>query len=130
MNEHPETLEYREELKKDFTKNYIRIVYDGKTGVFTEIYLYNYEYGTVTVSGGKKSVHRWEDEDEAKSLSGINRRYTGIFLNGPANDGMTEQKIISAASGFLKAVKPGKSEMEIIRKAIDAIRSAAEEKPE
>ena len=72
------TLEYKEELRRDFTKNYLKIIYNKKTEIYNKIYLYNYEHGIIEITNGVKTVHRWENEEEAQSHSYLNRRYTEI----------------------------------------------------
>ena len=116
-------IEYKEELKEDFTKNYIEIEYESDKDKFLNIYFYNYEYGTINIKDGIKVVHRWENDDEAKSHSYLSRRYTVVFLNGIVDDFEIESKIIDAVLEFIKSKSMENGEMEIINRAVEYTKS-------
>lgn len=114
-------LEYKEELRKDFTKNYLKIIYNPMTGIFSEIYLYNYEHGIIKAANGIKTVHRWENEEEAQSHSYLNRRYTVAFLNNEAADITLEKEIINELLKYLKTISIREEEEKIIHKTVKYI---------
>ncbi|QQO10367.1 hypothetical protein [Breznakiella homolactica] len=116
------TLEYKEELRTDFTKNYLKIIYNKKTELFKEIYFYNYEYGIIEVKNGVKTVHRWENEEEAQSHSYLNRRYTVTFLDGKINDIGLEKQIINEILKYLETIFIKKEEKIILNKMLKYIR--------
>lgn len=116
-------LTYKELLRIDFTKNYLEIEFDEATEQFISIYAYNSSCGTIRVCGGAKEVHRWENEDEAKASSYLNRRYTAVFLDGPAEDPGTEDCIIRHISEYIDAEQIPAPEKTIIEKAFRYLKS-------
>lgn len=115
-------IEYKESLRSNFTKNYIEIEYDETRKQYVSIYLYNYAHGTISVTGGRKEVHRWESEDEAESVSYISRRYTTVILNGAPDDPETEGHIIQSISDYIDAAPIPPKDREIISGAFDYIK--------
>jgi hypothetical protein len=94
MNENIIHLEYKEMFSKEYTGNYLKIIYDKNKNTFNKIYLYNYKYSTINIEKSEKIVHKWETEDQAKEGSYLNRNYQIICLNGIENDKTLENNII------------------------------------
>ena len=74
-------LEFCEELREDFTKNFFKVVFN-EAGNCEKIYINCYEAGTLEYKNGFLEMHRWENEDEAQSGSYLSRHYTQRLLDG------------------------------------------------
>jgi len=112
-------LEYKEDLKEDYCKNYFEIFYDENRKIFQKIYLYSSQYGTIELKNGKKEIHKWETEDEAQANSYLNRNYPIICLDGIANDSELEKNIILENMNYIKTLKLKEQEMFVINNAIN-----------
>jgi hypothetical protein len=116
-------LEYRKIFRKDFTGNYIEIIYNKENNKFERIYFYDSENGTWEYQNGIKKIHRWENEDEAQSGSYLNRRYTSRLLNGEVDDPIAEDKIIRASCDFIKTKDIDEEERKIINEAFNIVKN-------
>ena len=97
-------LKYCEELRADFTKNYFKVILD-EAEHCEKIYINTYEAGTLEYKNGSVEMHRWENEDEAQSVSYLSRRYTQRLLDGVINEPDTKTKMIGIIkSSMEKAV--------------------------
>ncbi|MCL2800469.1 MAG: hypothetical protein FWD28_01745 [Treponema sp.] len=116
-------LEYKELLTPDYTRNYLEIKYNESNKEYIKIYIYNSEYGTIEIVNGKKEMHKWETEDEAKTGSYLNRNYPIIGLNGVSDDSRLEDLIINENLKYINKIKPSKKELEIINNAVKYIKN-------
>jgi hypothetical protein len=74
-------LKYCEDFRVDFSKNYCNVVFS-ETGNCEKVYISSYEAGTLEYKDGVLEMHRWENEDEAQSVSYLSRHYTQRLLDG------------------------------------------------
>ena len=86
-------LKYCEELRADFTRNYCKVIFS-EQGNCEKVYINCYEEGTLEYKNGSIEMHRWENEDEAQSVSYLSRRYTQRLLDGVINEPDTKTKMI------------------------------------
>ncbi|MDR2471188.1 MAG: hypothetical protein LBD09_03645 [Treponema sp.] len=114
-------MEYKENLKSDYAKNYFEIFYDELRNIFKKVYLYNYQYGTIEIENGKKKIHKWETEDEAQTDSYLNRNYPIICLDGMTNDPVLENNIIAENMKYIHTLELSDHELLIIDKAVKYI---------
>ncbi len=81
-------------LRKDFVQSSIVIKYFENTFEVIQIIINNYEFGTIEISNNQKETHCWENENQAESVSYLQRRYTSILLNGEVKDPTFEDDLI------------------------------------
>jgi hypothetical protein len=125
MDEEYTHIEYKEELRENFTKNYLEIKYNAKENEFIEIYFYNSDYGKIKYINGNKEMHTWETEDQAIKNSSLGRHFTQVCLNGVSTDMDTENKIIKENVEYLKTQKIDNATIKIINEAIRLIKKCA-----
>jgi hypothetical protein len=118
-------LEYKQNLRTDYTGNYMEIVFDRKNNIFEKKYIYNFKHGIIEFSGNKKQIHKWETEDEAQYGSYLNRHYPLICLDGIADDRELEENIIRENMNYIRTLNLEKSKIEIINTAIDFLKNMA-----
>jgi hypothetical protein len=111
-------LEYKENIKPDYCKNYFEIYYEDIKNIFKSIYLYNSQYGTIKIENGKKEIHKWETEDEAQAGSYLKRNYPAICLDGITSNPIIENNIIIENMNYIKTLGLTEKELLIIEKAI------------
>jgi hypothetical protein len=116
-------LEYKQNLRTDYTGNYIEIIYDKENNIFEKIYLYNFKYGIIEFSKMKKQIHKWETEDDAQSGSYLNRHYPVICLDGIATDKELEDKIVAENMNYIVTLNLEQTKIEIINNAINFLKS-------
>ena len=114
-------LEYAESLNREYTKNYIEIIFDKTHNNFDTIYLYNSKHGTITFEKGKKEIHRWENEDEAQSGSYLDKHYPILCLNGITADPVTERKIIEENHKYITTLHLDEEKTRILEEAFRMI---------
>jgi hypothetical protein len=123
MNEEYTHIEFKEELRENFTQNYLEIKYSAKENKFIEIYFYNSDYGKIKFANGKKEVHTWETEDQAINNSALGKHFTQVCLNGVNTNPETETKIIKENIKYLKTQKIDNASVKIIKEAITLVKS-------
>jgi hypothetical protein len=93
---------YCQELRRDFVKNYLKVIFDaGKT--VTKVYINTYDCGTLEYKNGVLEMHRWENEDEAQSGSYLSRRYTLRIQDGAVNGDDAKQAMIGIVRSSIEA---------------------------
>ena len=115
-------LEYRESLSREYTGNYIEVIFDATNNNFDKIYLYNSEHGTITFEKGKKEIHRWENEDEAQSGSYLAKHYPVICLNGITDGPVTERMIIEENHKYISTLHLDEEKIRIMEEAFRIIK--------
>jgi hypothetical protein len=93
---------YCQELRRDFVKTYLKVIFDAG-GKVAKIYINTYDYGTLEYKNGVLEMHRWENEDEAQSVSYLSRRYTLRIQDGIVNGDGAKQAIISIVRSSIEA---------------------------
>lgn len=83
-------------IKTDYIDKSLVIYTDLEDNIFEMIFSSN-DFGIAEWEAGRgiKDCHRWEDEDSAKSVSNLSRRYTAIVSNGNASADYAVNKIIA-----------------------------------
>jgi hypothetical protein len=95
-------LKYCEELRKDFTKNFLKAVCDSGKRKYKKIFINAYEFGTLESRGKTVEMHRWENEDEAQGISYLSRHYTQRILDGVLDDPGVKQTMINSMRNSLE----------------------------
>jgi hypothetical protein len=93
---------YCQELRRDFVKNYLKVIFDAG-GKVTKVYINTYDYGTLEYKNGVLEMHRWENEDEAQSVSYLSRRYTLRIQDGAVNGDDAKQAMIGIVRSSIEA---------------------------
>lgn len=83
-------------IKTDYVDKSLVINTDPNLNVMEMIFSSN-DYGIAEWVKGKgiRDCHKWEDEDAAKDVSYLSRRYTAIISNGNVTEDYAINKIIS-----------------------------------
>ena len=95
-------LKYCEELRADFTKNYFKVIFTEK-GSLQKVFINCYEEGTLEYKNNSIEMHRWENEDEAQSVSYLSKHYTQRLLDGVINVPDTKTKMIGIIKTSMKS---------------------------
>ncbi|MDR0402489.1 MAG: hypothetical protein LBH35_02740 [Treponema sp.] len=93
---------YCQELRRDFVKNYLKVIFDGGGNV-AKIYINTYDCGTLEYKNGVLEMHRWENEDEAQSVSYLSRRYTMRIQDGFVSGDDVKQTMIGTVRSSMEA---------------------------
>ncbi len=76
------SLTYNEYLREDFVSCYVKIAYDKINYKIKEACINHYEFGVIEIINDKKTIHKWETEEQAHNDSYLTRRFTITLLNG------------------------------------------------
>jgi hypothetical protein len=109
-------LKYCEELKIDFTKNYIKIEFDKSSNKFSKIYINTYKFGILDIKDGLIKISRWETEDETQSHFG---RRGSRLSNKTIEDPEIKSKIVDEIIQSIKGKNIRKSELKLINMALE-----------
>lgn len=89
-------LEYESWLRRNFTRASVIIEYLPTTLAIMSVFISHYRFGTIEINNGKKEVHRWEDEEEARNTSSLSRHFTQLISDGIINDDRFEHDFLNA----------------------------------
>ena len=120
-------LKYCEELRKDFTKNFCKVVFN-ETGDCKKVYINCYEAGTLEYKSGFLEMHRWESEDEAQSLSYFNRHYTQRLLDGVVEGTDIKTRMIELVRSSMSSASIETEDRSFFVKALDFLEKTVKEK--
>jgi hypothetical protein len=112
-------LHYCEELRRDFTKNYVCTTVDSISKRYTEISISTYEHGTLELKHGALEMHRWEDEEEASAASYLNKRYTARFLDGIVTAPDAKLSILNAIAESIASKTIDDDDRALLKNALD-----------
>jgi hypothetical protein len=98
-------LKYCEELRRDFVKNFLKVVCNIGKDTFKKIFVNTYEFGTLELRDDSIEMRRWESEDEAQEVSYLSRHYTQRLSDGVMDD----PEIKTAMTGVLRESLEGKT---------------------
>jgi hypothetical protein len=113
-------LKYCEELRADFTKNFIKVIFDN-TEKCEKIYINTYELGTLEYKNGSIEMHRWENEDEAQSAGYLSRRYTQRLLDGVINGADIKTGMIMLIKSSISQSTIEPDDFDLFEKALDIL---------
>ena len=113
-------LKYCEELRADFTKNFIKVIFND-SGKCEKIYINTYELGTLEYKNGSVEMHRWENEDEAQSAGYLSRRYTLRLLDGVINGDDTKTGMIDLVKSSMDSSAIEEEDRVLFKKALDIL---------
>lgn len=82
-------------LRKDYVAKSLVMYLDG-SDIISKMFFSSDTYGTVEWINGRglQNSHRWESDDQAKSLSYLTRRYTAILSDGSVDTEFARDFII------------------------------------
>ncbi|HOF34486.1 MAG TPA: hypothetical protein PK624_09110 [Spirochaetota bacterium] len=82
-------------LKPDFVDKAVIIAVDD-SGIINHVRLHSNTFGIVSWINGEGFVncHRWENEDDARSVSNLSKHYTALLINGPADILLAKENIL------------------------------------
>ena len=113
-------LKYCEELRADFTKNFIKAVFNSSEEC-EKIYINTYELGTLEYKNGSIEMHRWENEDEAQSVGYLSRRYTTRLLDGVINGDDIKAGMIDLVKSSMDSSSIEEEDSVLFKKALDIL---------
>jgi hypothetical protein len=116
INEHI-VLKYCEELRTDFTKNYMKVIVN-EAGALEKVYINTYELGTLEYKNGRIEMHRWENENEAQSGSFLSRHYPQRLLNGVVDEPAAKADMIGIIKSSMNGASIEPEEKLIFEKAL------------
>jgi len=107
-------------LRKDFVETSIILKYEKNEII--EAYLQNYELGSIELKDNVLLVHKWENEDQVKSVSEISKRYPCILSNGIESNKSTQNEILKRVEDMMEQKIIEKEVYEIFRKCLELIK--------
>ena len=113
-------LKYCEELRADFTRNYFKVLFT-EQGNLEKVYINCYEAGTLEYKNGFVEMHRWENEDEAQSVSYLSRRYTQRLLDGVIDEPDDKTKMIEIIRSSMNSSAIENEDRELFDKALSTL---------
>jgi hypothetical protein len=140
-------IKYCEELRRDFTKNFIKAIYhtpqadavsqnllQAETANQNQqkpakVFINTYEFGTLEYKNGMLDMHRWENEDEAQSVSELSRRYTQRIMDGVIDDPGTKNAMVDALAASMQGKAIGTREQSLLEGALNFVRSLSNTSP-
>lgn len=120
-------LKYCEELRADFTKNYMKVIVN-ETETIEKVYINTYEMGTLEYKHGRIEMHRWENEDEARDASYWSKRYTQRLLNGIVNESGAKAGMIGILKSSMSGAAIEPEDSRVFGKAFAFLENSAPER--
>lgn len=84
------------EQRKGFVRSSILVRGDLEKSCITYVYLNHFLYGMLKIDRGVKTIHRWEEEDEAQDVSFMSKHYTSIGTVHMTENAHFEQSMLDA----------------------------------
>jgi hypothetical protein len=112
-------LKFCQELRSDFTKNFLKVVCSTGKNRYKKIFIHTYEFGTLELKKGIIEMHRWENEDEAQEISYLSRRYTQRILDGVLDDPGVKNAMITTVRKSLEECTIEPDHLTIFTGALD-----------
>ncbi len=115
-------IKYCEQLRQDFTNNYIRVHCSSSKNEFPEIFINTYQYGTLEYKNGFTEMHRWESEDETQAVSYWSRTYPARIADGVMDDPEMKQHILKSIDESINSKNIDEDDLIIIKNALAFLR--------
>ena len=121
MKEKLHKISISENIKEDCVLFSVSISYLYPTFKIVDANLNHFDYGIIHIVNGKKTIHSWENEEQAQKDSYLLRRFTVVLLNGINTNESFEKKFIENLKKKISLGNYDKKKKEMINVLLDKV---------